>query len=81
MNDSILVLFHYKEITVQEIGGFIGSLLFLVGREVCPNILGLTIIKVHVFRISTQFTDSEITVSCYYIERMALITWISEGRC
>ena len=46
MNDSLPALFHYKEIIVQEIGGFIGSLLFFVGREVCPNILGLTIFKV-----------------------------------
>ena len=47
MNDPLPALFHYKEITVQEIGGFIGSLLgFFVGREVRPNILGLTILKV-----------------------------------
>ena len=47
MNDSLPALFHYKEITVQEIGGFIGSLLFVfLGREVRPSILGLTIFKV-----------------------------------
>ena len=48
MNDSLPALFHYKEIMVQEIGGFIGSLLFVcfLGREVRPSILGLTIFKV-----------------------------------
>ena len=46
MNGSLPALFHYKEITVQEIGGYSGSLLFFVGREVCPNILGLTLFKV-----------------------------------
>ena len=74
-----LLCFIIKRSLSRELEVLLEVCCFL-GRERLSEYTRANYIKGVMYLGSQLITDSEITVS-YYIERMALITWISEGRC